>query len=294
MAENNAIAKMSAKEFYNQTLDQVNLYRNEGRLSLPENYDPGNAIQSAQLVISEVVDRNKRPALEVCTKASIAQALLDTVLQGLNPGKKQCYYIVYGNKLVMQRSRYGEEHLAKSLCPDIEGIYPDVVYKGDVFRYTKKRGRTIIEEHQQDIGNVDQNNIAAAYCTIVYRDGSENTTIMTIDEIHAAWRKSKQSPFDEKDNLKLSSTHGQYPAEMAKKTVVRRACKPIINSSDDSNLIIINSVRRTDDARSDAETDIIIEEKSGVIDVEFNDQSVEVDATTGEIITPPASEDTPY
>lgn len=293
MAEN-VIAKTNSKELYSLTLDKVNAYRNEGRLSLPENYSPGNAIQSAQLVISEVVDRNKRPALEVCTKASVAQALLDTVLQGLNPGKKQCYYIVYGDKLVMQRSWFGEVHLAKTLCPQIEGIYPDVVYKGDVFKYTKKHGRTVVTEHQQELGNIDKSNIVAAYCTIVYKDGSEDTTIMTIDEIHVAWRMSKQRPFDDKGNLSANSTHGQHPAEMAKKTVVRRACKPVINSSDDSNLVIIDSVRRTDDARSDAETDIIIEENSGVIDVEFNDSTVEIDASTGEVITQPTSEDTPY
>lgn len=292
MAEN-TIAKASSKELYNQTLDKVNAYRNEGRLSLPENYSAGNAIQSAQLVISEVVDRNKRPALEVCTKASIAQALLDTVLQGLNPGKKQCYYIVYGDKLVMQRSRYGEEHLAKTLCPDIEGIYPDVVYKGDVFKYAKKRGRTVVTEHQQDLGNIDQNNIIAAYCTIVFRDGSEDTTIMTIDEVHAAWRKSKQAPFDDKGNLKPSSTHGQHPAEMAKKTVVRRACKPIINSSDDSNLIICESIRRTDDARMDAETEAIIYENNGADDIDFEEPVVEIDKTTGEVVET-ASEATPY
>lgn len=292
MAEN-VIAKASSKELYSQTLDKVNAYRNEGRLSLPENYSPGNAIQSAQLVISEVVDRNKKPALEVCTKASIAQALLDTVLQGLNPGKKQCYYIVYGDKLVMQRSRYGEEHLAKSLCPEIEGIYPDVVYKGDIFKYIKKHGRTVITEHQQELCNIDKSAIVAAYCTIVYKDGTESSTIMTIDEIHAAWRMSKQRPFDDKGNLIASSTHGQHTAEMAMKTVVRRACKPIINSSDDRNLIILDSVRRTDDARMDAETDAIVDENSGIVDVDFNEPTVEVNTSTGEVVET-APEVTPY
>lgn len=292
MAEN-AIAKVNSKELYNQTLDKVNAYRSEGRLSLPENYSAGNAIQSAQLVISEVVDRNKRPALEVCSKTSVAQALLDTVLQGLNPGKKQCYYIVYGDKLVMQRSWFGEVHLAKMLCPQIEGIYPDVVYKGDVFKYTKKHGRTVVTEHQQELGNIDKTAIVAAYCTIVYKDGTEDTTIMTIDEIHAAWRMSKQRPFDDKGNLTANSTHGQHPAEMAKKTVVRRACKPIINSSDDSNLIICESMRRTDDARMDAETDAIIYENNGADDVDFDEPVVEIDKTTGEVVET-ASEATPY
>lgn len=289
MSENKSMVVAAGKELYNQVLDQVNKYQQAGRLAFPANYSPANAIQSAQLVIAEVVDRNKKPALEVCTKASVAQALLDTVLQGLNPGKKQCYYIVYGNKLLMQRSRYGEEHLAKSVCPDIVGIYPDVVYAGDTFTYEKRHGRTIVTEHGQELSNVKPDAIIAAYCTIVYADGTEDTTIMTIDEIHSAWRKSKQSPFDENGRLKPTSTHGQHPAEMAKKTVVRRACKPIINSSDDSNLIV-ESVRRTDDLRSDVETDAIIAEYNGTQDVDFDEAPVEIDETTGEV----TSEKVPY
>lgn len=293
MSENKAMATVASKELYNQVLDQVNKYKEAGRLSFPANYSPANAIQSAQLVIAEVVDRNKKPALEVCTKASVAQALLDTVLQGLNPGKKQCYYIVYGNKLLMQRSRYGEEHLAKSVCPDIVGIYPDVVYAGDKFTYTKKHGRTVVTEHEQELSNIKPDAIIAAYCTIVYADGSENSTIMSIDEIYASWRKSKQSPFNSDGKLNPNSTHGQHPAEMAKRTVVRRACKPIINSSDDSNLIL-ESARRTDDLRSDAETDAIIYDNNGAQNVDFDEPVVEIDQTTGEVIDEPGSAATPY
>lgn len=290
--ENIAVKKQDA-DIYTQVLTKINNYQNSGEIALPANYNAGNAIKNAQLAITEVVDRNKKPALEVCTKASVAQALLDTVLQGLNPGKKQCYYIVYGNKLVMQRSRYGEEHVAKSVCPEIEGIYPEVVYKGDVFEYSKKRGRTVIEKHLQSIDNVSSGEMIAAYCTIVFKDGHEETTIMTIAEIYSSWKMSRQSPFDDKGNLKPSSTHAQFPAEMAKRTVVRRACKPIINSSDDSNLLIA-SINRTADAASDAETDALIDENNGIVDVDINDEVAAVDTATGEVIETQSSEAVPY
>ena len=282
------------KDLYAEVLDRIAQFRTEGALALPRDYSPENAIKNAQLVISEVTDRNKKPALEVCTKTSVAQALLDTVLQGLNPGKKQCYYIVYGNKLLMQRSLYGEMHLARSVCPDIEGIYPEIVYEGDVFRYSKKRGRTVVETHEQKLENM-QHPIVAAYCTVVFRDGSEQTTIMTYEEILASWRMSRQSPFDDSGKLKPGSTHAKFPAEMCKRTVVRRACKPIINSSDDSNLKL--AFYRSDDTVSDGETDALIDENSGVLDVDFNepvDVPENVDAATGEVKEPTASEAAPY
>jgi len=289
--ENNTATQIARKEdVYADVMQQVTAFRQQGKLVFPADYSPENAIKSAQLLMSEVVDRNKRPALEVCTRGSIARALLDTVLQGLNPGKKQCYYIVYGDKLIMQRSRYGEEHVARMVCPDIEGIYPDVVYKGDVFEYSKKRGRTVVEKHQQTLDNIGGGEIVAAYCTIIFRDGHEETTIMTIDEIYSSWKMSRQSPFDDNGKLKGSSTHAKFPAEMAKRTVVRRACKPIINSSDDSTLLM--SVFRTDDAVSDTETDEMIESSSSIVDVDIND--IEVDRSTGEVIEPTASEATPY
>lgn len=289
--ENKAIA-VKDNTVYDQVLAKVNSYRANGELALPRDYSPGNAIKSAQLKISEVVDRNKRPALEVCSRASVAQALLDTLLQGLNPGKNQCYYIVYGDKLVMQRSYFGEIHVAKLCDPDVKDIYADVVYKGDTFEYSKHRGCTVVDCHKQSLDNVNGGDIIAAYCTVIYRDGHEETTIMTISEIYASWRMSRQSPFDDNGRIKASSTHGRFPAEMAKKTVVRKACKKIINSSDDSQLLL-QSIRATDDAVSDIETDNIIDVESNSAEIDI--EPPECDRDTGEVIEPDAaSEDAPY
>lgn len=281
------------KALFDQVLTKVNSYCDAGNLALPKDYSPGNAIRAAQLAISEVVDRNKKPALEVCTPVSVSQALLDTLIQGLNPGKKQCYYIVYGNKLVMQRSYFGEIHVAKSCNPEIEDIYSDVVYKGDKFEYSKLCGRTVIKTHVSNLENINSGNIIAAYCSIFYKDGHEESTIMTIDEIRAAWKMSKQSPFDENGNIKASSTHGKFPAEMAKKTVTRRACKMIINSSDDSNLLV-RSIRNTDDTLNDCEVDEIIEENANIVDVDINEPEPVVDAETGEVVEAAASDNMPY
>lgn len=45
------------------------------------------------MTLQSMTDKNRKPALTVCTKDSIANSLLDMVVQALNPVKKQCYFI---------------------------------------------------------------------------------------------------------------------------------------------------------------------------------------------------------
>lgn len=232
-------------EVFDKVQAVVKNYTNSGELALPEGYSPDNAMKSAWLVLQEALDTNKRPVLESCTRVSIINALQSMLYQGLNPDKKQCYFIAYGDKLTLQRSYFGSMHVARMVDPTITDICYDVVYEGDVFEMEKRRGHTIIAAHRQKLENVDKNKIIAAYCS-VFRGDTEDTTVMTMDEIKAAWRKSRMNPVDERGNIKANSTHGQYTKDMAIKTVVNRACKYIINSSDDSSLLA-QAVRRTYD-----------------------------------------------
>lgn len=284
--ENNQKMALTSDSMTRGVLLTVDKYREKGEIHLPPNYSVANAMKSAMLVLDTVTDKNKRPALAVCTQKSIWQALFDTVVQGLDPGKKQCYYIVYNDKLTMQRSYFGDMHLAKLKNPDIYDIYADVVYEADEFEYQKKRGRTEIVKHNQKLGNIDKNKIVAAYCTVEYKDGRENTTIMTIDEIKRAWSMSKAYPLDNEGNLKAGSTHAKFPGEMAMKTVIRKACKPLINSSDDSTLVM-NSIYRTSDEAVDSRLEAEIEENSSINDVDTNDPPapiIDVDPNTGEVV----------
>ena len=66
------------------------------------------------------------------------------------------------------------------------------------------------------------------------------------------------NPIDERGNVKPNSTHGKDTASMAVKTVVNRACKYIINSSDDSSLLAQAVSRTYDDTQTRA--DIVEEE----------------------------------
>ena len=154
-------------------------------LHLPKNYAVENALKAAWLVLQETEDRAHNKALAVCTKESIANALLDMVLQGLSVAKNQGYFIVYGNKLTFSRSYFG----------------------------------TMLE-------NVNNDKIKAVYAVVTLTTGEKQVAIMTKDQVLKAWNQGATKG--------SSPAHKNFPEEMAKKTVINRALKHIINSTDDA------------------------------------------------------------
>ena len=201
-------------------------------LVIPQNYSVGNALQSAWLILQDTITREKQPVLEHCTRASIVNALLAMVAQGLNPIHKQCYFIAYGEKLSCQRSYFGTIAVARRVAGATD-IYSELIYKGDEFEYEIFRGRKIVTKHTQKLENVNVNNIIAAYCIIEFSgDQGPYTEIMTMNQIQRAWTKAQG-----RQNVE-GGTHKQFPDEMAKRTVVYRACKRWINSSSDRHLFV--------------------------------------------------------
>ena len=269
MAEQRQSLAIMKKDVVDVVEARVRQFKQSGELQFPANYSPENAMKSAWLILQSTVDRNGKPALEVCTKNSVANSLLDMVVQGLTPAKKQGYFIVYGNKLVFQRSYFGTMAVAKQVDSSIEDIFAEVVYEGDAFKYRINRGKKEITEHEQALENIDGGKIKAAYCLIVNKDGEvKRTEIMTMDEIKQAWKQSQMRPVDEKGNIKAGSTHDKFTAEMCKKTVINRACKAIINSSSDSNLFK-RSFNRADEVATEerVEQEIIENANGDIIDI---------------------------
>lgn len=226
---------------------QVKQFLERGTLVLPGDYSPDNALKSAWLILQEVQDKDKNPALKVCSQESIANAILSMVIQGLNPDKKQCYFIVYGKQLLCQRSYFGDEALAKRVMPGIS-LYYDVIYEGDTFSTEKMMASiglvTQVKTHIQPFPR-KSSNIIGAYCGVVTADG-ENLGIVLMDwtQIEKSWGKSKTAHFDK-------STHKEFPEQMALRTVIRRRCKPIINSS--SDVLLLNAVKESELDHTDAE-----------------------------------------
>jgi len=199
-----------------------------GGINLPANYSASNALQSAWLILQETKDRNDKPALEVCTRSSIANALLDMVIQGLSPSKKQLYFIVYGSKLSATRSYFGTMAVTKRL-QSVKDIFAQVVYEGDEFEFEINGGTKRVIKHKQTLASMDSSKIIAAYCTIMHDEGKEYTEIITKKQIDIAWSKTK---------MKVNSVQREFPEDMAKRTVINKTCKMYANTSDDSDLLV--------------------------------------------------------
>lgn len=238
-------------------------------LVVPPNYNASNALKSAFFKLQEVKDRSGKPALEVCTRESIANSLLDMVVQGLTPAKTQCYFIVYGNQLQLNRSYFGTQAVLKRLT-NVKDIWANVIFEGDVFDYEIDGGREKLLKHETNFLNRD-NEILGAYAVVKTNDDEEILTVMTRKEIDASWGQSKTS----------QSVHKKFPQEMAKRTVINRAAKAFINTSDDSDLLVeaINNSTENEydnnrvDVSPEAEVQQQIEENanSEVIDIEYSE-----------------------
>lgn len=248
-----------------QVLDKIEKFQADGGLVLPNNYSVENHMKSAWLILQSTKDRNQRPALEVCTKDSIANALFDMVLQGLAVSKNQGYFIVYGDKLEFQRSYFGTIALAKRAGGMQGEPVANIIYEGDNFVYEidPMTGLYKVIKHEQKIENIDNAKIKAAYAIVTRKDGTKQVTIMSIQQIHAAWQQGATKG--------SSPAHKNFSDEMAKKTVIGRACKMIINSSDDAWLYDGKSDEMDVDKASRQREAAIASEKPNIIDANYED-----------------------
>lgn len=210
-------------------LKRISAFQSTGEMRLPSNYSAENAVRSAWLIIQETKNLDKRPALEVCTKESVANALLDMVLQGLSPVKKQCYFVVYGNKLVMQKSYMGTMAVSKRVA-NVKSVRALPIYKGDEFAFEIDTATGIkkVTKHVQSFENIDPANVIGAYAIVTYNDDTVRSEVMNMKQIRASWEMGQS-----KGN---SKAHNGFADEMACKTVIGRALKIDINSSDDGDL----------------------------------------------------------
>lgn len=217
------------KDIFEATTERVNLMLQNQELRLPKGYIAENAIKSAYLEILELKDKNDKPALDVADNSSIANALMGMVLQGLNPALNQCSFIMYGKKLTLVREYQGTIAVTKRFG-GLKMAYAEVIYKGDEFEYRidTDTGKKVLVKHEQKFENIstDAGNILGAYAVLHFRNGEKFVEIMTMPQIRQAWMQGKAKG--------ASPAHKNFPDQMAKKTVISRACKPFVSSSIES------------------------------------------------------------
>jgi recombination protein RecT len=244
-------------------------------LSFPADYNPTNALMGAYLIMKETTDKNGKCILESCSQASIANSLMDMATLGLNASKKQGYFIAYGGKCQFQKSYFGNITLARR--NGLKTINAEIIYDGDTFKYHIENGMKVIDVHEQDFMNIDNDKILGAYAVAVMDDGRKVVEVMNINQLKKAWNQRMGGLKED-----ASSTHMKFKDQMAKKTVINRLCKLIGNTSTDGNISEISD--RLDEV---AEVDMVAEDVT--YEIENNANQVDFE----EVVEPQVEQETP-
>ena len=216
-----AMAGQVNDKFITGIIQQVKQKQELG-LSFPADYNPVNELNAAYLVLKQTKDRNNKPALEVCSPASVATALMQMVNSHLSMMKSQCYPIVYGNTLNIQPSVFGNTCNARRY--GMVDINAACIYEGDEFSYHLEDGKTVIDSHKQDFENIDIKKIRGAYAVAVFKDGTKKAEIMNMAQLKSAWAQG----YGYKENG--NGTHQKFTDQMAEKSVKNRLLKQIIRT----------------------------------------------------------------
>lgn len=211
--------ELTQKQVTSNVANRIEAMKGEGLLIAP-NYSVSNALSSAYYALKNSSSGN---LLQQCTQDSVYNALLEMVTQGLSPAKKQCYFIKYGSDVQLRMSYFGTIKVTKDL-QDVKDVIANVVYEGDTLEVAVENGRKKLVKHETDWRNAD-NPIIAAYCIIIRTDGEEFLEVMTKKQIDKSWSKAKTK------NVQID-----FPDQMAMRTVINRAAKMFINTSNDSDL----------------------------------------------------------
>lgn len=226
-------------KFQGNVTDQVNQYissEQDNGLALPADYSLNNALKAAWFKLRETEDKYHHPVSDkrFVDQKSITFALMDMAVQGLSPAKNQCYFIVRGGKVQLQRSYFGTVAVLKRL-DSVKDIDAQVVHEGDEFEIgSDEVGHLVVKKFVPKFENLDKP-LIGAFAFIVMTDGRVAYTVMTKKQIETSWKQSSQ-----RDN----KVQRNFSDEMAKRTVINRAAKMIINTSSDSDLLA-GSINRT-------------------------------------------------
>ena len=275
MATKNEVAEQGKNNAFIDGLSMQLQEKTKYGLSFPADYNPTNALMGAYLIMKETTDKNGKCILESCSQASIANSLMDMATLGLNASKKQGYFIAYGGKCQFKKSYFGNITLARR--NGLKTINAEIIYDGDTFKYHIENGMKVIDVHEQDFMNIDNDKILGAYAVAVMDDGRKVVEVMNINQLKKAWNQRMGGLKED-----ASSTHMKFKDQMAKKTVINRLCKLIGNTSTDGNISEISD--RLDEV---AEVDMVAEDVA--YEIENNANQIEF----SEVVEPQDEQATP-
>ena len=183
---------------------------------------------------------------------------MDMATLGLSVQKQQGYFIAYKGQCQFQRSYFGNMTIARRY--GMKDVNAEVIYEGDTFNYSIIDGKKNFESHEQSFMNIDTEKVLGAYAIVTMADGSKHLEVMNINQLKQAW----QQGYGYKET---GGTHQKFRDQMAKKTVINRAMKYIINTHGD--VFIQEADERTEDIDR---SNIVAEEVAYEIETKSNQE----------------------
>lgn len=229
-------------------------------IKYPKGFAPENAVKAAMFELSRL-KLVEKASTNRTTYNSVVNAVNMMMIQGLDAGKKQGYFIPYGDEVQFQRSYFGTVTMLKRL-PEIEDIRAFEYYEDNIPEFNFDVATMSINSIKSWNPNHKSKELAGAFAVIAKKDGAFEVTNMSIDDIHTSWSQSqnygqkvwlntpaeikaakeaghKVKEFTKKDGSKGASyqtdepndVQSKFGGEMAKRTVINRAAKMYVNSS---------------------------------------------------------------
>lgn len=262
---------------------EVTSYMNamiKGGLVMPEGYTILNAVTSATLKLQEIKDKNFKTLEDgICTPVSIATALKSMLTKGEDIAQGHGYFIIRGNQLCYDESYLGCLHRIYR-DTNVTRVNAQVVYEGDDFQFTSDKGEYRILKHDSSLANINLTKIVGAYAIVFVGDKVKHVEIMNMDMIRKAWAMSKNP------NGKIFT---DYPDQMAKRTVIKRACKVILAAE-----VCVNKAFDEFDDYEDV-TDFELQQRNDAQEEKHDVmvEDVQVVEETGEIVNVAAASPSP-
>lgn len=238
----------------------------ENGITFPIGYNPQKAVTGALMKIQQ------DEKLMNCTKESIIESLMQMVNLGLDVNATQAYLIPYNKSCKLSVSYFGKQTAIKRINGVID-VVAQPIFGEDEVNYEMEDGSIKNLEHKTNFKS-RKSGIAGAYAIIKLDKEvfgrEEHIEIMDIDEIQSSWGMGAT-----KGN---SPAHKNFKGEMAKKSVISRACKHFINTITDAEDIELvqaynqtlandNITRESKERAVDA--DIIEQDASQFLNEEF-------------------------
>lgn len=229
MADKQQLAVL-ADTIVNSVTKKVEALEKAGMTFAPD-FNPINALRASMLILQDMTDKNGKLVLESCSSGSIARALFNMLSKSLDASKGQLYFIPYGNKLTCQESYFGSVTRAKRAVPEYVPIVK-IIHEGDKFVMDNdvETGETKVVKHETSFENLDKP-IVGAYTWAYYPNGKRDLVVMTMASIQKSWAQSSNG----------GAVSKKFPEEMVKRTLLRKACKMMVNT-DISNASPIDSM----------------------------------------------------